>query len=379
MQPVDAQWDDAYHSARRLLAIPALRNMITASYAGAFVDEYQDCSILHHSLILELATIIPCRVLGDPLQGIFDFDGAMVDWKIDVLSSFPELPPLKTPHRWATTNPRLGVCLAAIRTTIEQGDAIDFRRFAPIKWRQLPIAPAERLSAQREECLSAAKQKGDVVALRKWAPNCYKTAEGLNGAFTCMEEIDCKDLFKHAKAIGQGTPFDSVAAFLSFAQTCMTGIAADLRPFRIAAERNATPSVYQQSKLPAVAAAVRVIGTGGESLLVLARAIERLPKRRIFRQELWSEMLRAIETHSLQPEESLADIAWRLRNQARRRGRSIARRTLSRTLLVKGLQFDHCVVLDAEELNAKNLYVALTRPQHSLLVCSSTPVLTRPL
>ena len=40
------------------------------------------------------------------------------------------------------------------------------------------------------------------------------------------------------------------------------------------------------------------------------------------------------------------------------------------TLLVKGLEFHHAVVLDADAYDARNLYVALTRGSNSLTVVS---------
>ena len=45
------------------------------------------------------------------------------------------------------------------------------------------------------------------------------------------------------------------------------------------------------------------------------------------------------------------------------------------TLLVKGLEFDHAIVLDAGSLARKELYVALTRGAKSLTVISSTATL----
>ena len=45
------------------------------------------------------------------------------------------------------------------------------------------------------------------------------------------------------------------------------------------------------------------------------------------------------------------------------------------TLLVKGLEFHHAVVLDADAYDAKNLYVALTRGAKSLTVVSRAPVI----
>ncbi len=46
---------------------------------------------------------------------------------------------------------------------------------------------------------------------------------------------------------------------------------------------------------------------------------------------------------------------------------------MSRTLLIKGLEFDHTVILDAAEHDAKNFYVTATRPTKSLTICSASP------
>ena len=51
------------------------------------------------------------------------------------------------------------------------------------------------------------------------------------------------------------------------------------------------------------------------------------------------------------------------------------RGTVSRTLLVKGLEYDHAIVLDADKLDTKQLYVALTRGSHRLTILSRQPVL----
>jgi DNA helicase IV len=45
------------------------------------------------------------------------------------------------------------------------------------------------------------------------------------------------------------------------------------------------------------------------------------------------------------------------------------------TLLLKGLEADISVVLNAGALNARNLYVAMTRGSRRVLVCSPTPIL----
>ena len=56
----------------------------------------------------------------------------------------------------------------------------------------------------------------------------------------------------------------------------------------------------------------------------------------------------------------------------RHKGRPISHRKLiATTLLVKGLEYDHAVVLNAEALDAKDLYVAMTRGSKSLTIIST--------
>jgi predicted ATP-dependent endonuclease of OLD family len=45
------------------------------------------------------------------------------------------------------------------------------------------------------------------------------------------------------------------------------------------------------------------------------------------------------------------------------------------TLLLKGLEADVAVILDASELDARNLYVAMTRAARCLVICGPKPVL----
>ena len=49
-------------------------------------------------------------------------------------------------------------------------------------------------------------------------------------------------------------------------------------------------------------------------------------------------------------------------------------RIVSRTLLIKGLEFDHSVVLDPSELDAKHLYVAMTRGARTLSILGTDGV-----
>ena len=46
---------------------------------------------------------------------------------------------------------------------------------------------------------------------------------------------------------------------------------------------------------------------------------------------------------------------------------------MSRTRLIKGLEFEHALILEASEHDAKNFYVAVPRPTKSLTIGSRNP------
>jgi len=72
---------------------------------------------------------------------------------------------------------------------------------------------------------------------------------------------------------------------------------------------------------------------------------------------------------------SFHDAAIQMREQNRLVGRLLPRRAVGSTLLLKGLEAEVVVVLNASALDARNLYVAMTRGSRALIVCSQTPVL----
>jgi DNA helicase-2/ATP-dependent DNA helicase PcrA len=97
------------------------------------------------------------------------------------------------------------------------------------------------------------------------------------------------------------------------------------------------------------------------------------------RHELWREMKRTLKEHRANPTSSLRQTAWNLRNRLRHVGSKVDKASLATPLLVKGLEFDHALILDADDhAEAESLYVAMTRGSRSLTIVSDNPVLRRP-
>lgn len=98
---------------------------------------------------------------------------------------------------------------------------------------------------------------------------------------------------------------------------------------------------------------------------------------RVFRPAILRAAL-AVFRAAAQGSLSLIDAFTRVREANRSTGRLLPRRSVGSTLLFKGLEAEVAVVMDAHDLDAKNLYVAMTRGSMSLVVCSPSPVLNPP-
>lgn len=56
-------------------------------------------------------------------------------------------------------------------------------------------------------------------------------------------------------------------------------------------------------------------------------------------------------------------------------GRKVFNKAISRPYLIKGLEFNHAILLDADALKPKELYVSITRGSNYLTVLSKEKVL----
>ncbi|MGH9884116.1 MAG: UvrD-helicase domain-containing protein, partial [bacterium] len=180
-EPLGTEWDRVYGGVVELLDVRALRAVVQASYSRLVVDEYQDCSNVQNRLVGKLAALLPTCILGDPLQGIFDFADGLVPWS-EVTADFPLIGELTTPWRWNGKNERLGAWCLALRRALLAGDSIDLSS-GPITWRKIDQA------SPRNEAFRIARLNGAVVVIRKWEAQAHKFARMLCGRYRSMEEV----------------------------------------------------------------------------------------------------------------------------------------------------------------------------------------------
>ena len=370
LTPTGNDWDHVYDAAHNLLKSRVAHEIVQASYSGIYVDEYQDCTLKHHKVIMALANSLPCRIVGDPLQGIFNIGiDPLVDLGKDIPADFVRLPCPSTPWRWQNSNKNLGAWLIEVRRALISGNQIELTK-SPAHY--LPCS----YENQRKACMNLAKE-ASVVAIHKWAGQCHKLAKGLRGTYTSMDEMGAKDLLNWAQRIQESEGSDRCVAVIDFAGTCMTKVKTRLSSIRNRCSEGKLPELTRLKRNLAVAELLREVSQTSSlsPVLTTLELIERMEDKVLYRRELWNEMKRSVRIYQSEDFDTLHDAAWHVRNQSRILGRRVEPRTVSRTLLVKGLEFDHAIVLDASTLDKKNLYVAMTRGSESLTILSKNPVL----
>ncbi|MEY9777199.1 AAA family ATPase [Arthrobacter sp. MW3 TE3886] len=374
----DWSHSQAYHvAATRAVDSEPVRRMLTVSYDLIVVDEYQDCLIDQHRLIVGFSAMMPTLVLGDPLQGLFNFGKQQpVNWRGDVLNHFPEVAVDVYPWRWHSHNQALGSWLLSIRAPLSRGNSIDLTR-SPVQWKKMPNDQRFKVKEQVGTCFQS-PQEGSTVALGHFRHDILSPAQYLNGSYSVMEALDSNVTEDFCQLVDTGTAPEIAAGAVQFAVNCATGIAAHLDSTKRRRLASGKPiATRTQDRQSAYAAINRTLSGPTPGFVHAAmEAIVGLPNVKIYCREAWTEVLQALQFAALDDGLSVTRALTQVRNAARARGRRPARRVLSRPLLVKGLEYDHAILLDADQYNAQELYVALSRGSKSVTVVSRSPVLS---
>lgn len=367
---------DIRQAACKILKTPRIYDLLAASYARLFVDEYQDCSNWQHGIVYYLSHALPTCVLGDQLQAIFGFgDDNLADWAKHVCAHFPLVAELKTPWRWinAGTEP-LGRWLLEARRHLLADKPIDIRTAPPqLTWTQLDGTNADRGRQLAAGHTDPPGGNGHVLIVgNSTSPDSQRRfASQINGA-TTVEAVDLRDLVQFAGRLSLTAP-GIVRETAEFAATLMTAVGPDdlvRRVDSLLAGRARNPANDLEH---AAIDLVRAPSYGGVARLL--SELNRQPGVHVHRPVVLRNCIRALNSASGTAGLSFQDTAIQAREQYRTLGRTLPRRGVGSTLLLKGLEAEVCVILEGDLLNAKNLYVALTRGSKRIVVCSRSPVL----
>ena len=362
--------------ATRVARVEALVRMHRVSFRYLFVDEYQDCIVEHHDLVVALAAAIPqCAILGDPLQGIFDFRGStLIDWSVHVHSQFPEYIRTYTPWRWINHNVSLGQWLLDIRPLMVADGTLDLStvRIQGLEWK--PAGSQNEIKA----AYAAAKRAGSTVILHQVREQ-HKTVAGRTGGlYSIMESLNgsyMRDLLQKLQDLSP----DLYAAWLAMAaKNCFSGLA-DVKPTDIVRlQKNQTLIGLKRPTVNKTVAAIESVRLT-PTFTALSQAMYEIASAgegTCYAHEAWFDIAKALAKAGLDPSQTPCQHLGMIRNRLRYSGRKTRERMLSRTLLVKGLEYDHVIIANADSIgDYKDLYVAMTRPRKTLTILSQSPII----
>lgn len=210
--PTSKQWNKLYECCSRLLGKRFIREAVSSSYVGLYVDEYQDCSDLQHDLVCNLAEFLPSRLLGDPLQAIFDFDdGKPVDWEASVYPEFDCLGQLEIPWRWVKAkSPELGEWLKDARRKIELGQKIDLSAHLPPSVIRVYTQPDYLAAKQYTALCGLLNHDESVIALhggdQQSKNKTHRLANRMAGRFPQLRKSKGKNCNRSSKSSGLQRP-----------------------------------------------------------------------------------------------------------------------------------------------------------------------------
>lgn len=350
-------------------------DIIKSSYSRLLVDEYQDCDVDQHKLVCSLSEVLPTVVFGDPMQCIFSFGGPMPSWDQDVKAIFPLIAELNTPWRWINAGtPELGEWILNCRDALLNGSTIDLLGCpAHVHWNELSDNAQINIQTQNQVQYQIRTENNAEDSLLiigdsrnpRSRHNFASSARGID----VVEPVDLGDVTEIASNMDDFNGSELADKILGSVSLMMTGVGRsniNKRIPTILAGRNRTPA----TEIELAVKSVIEIGDR-DSIANLLSTLELCPDTRIFRKGAFSALKNSVSLSISDPSKTIMMSAEIIREQRRHQGdRRIPQRAIGSTLLLKGLESEHSLILDAGAMTPQNLYVALSRGAKSVTVFS---------
>jgi len=381
-----------------------VKKVLQTTYSGLFVDEYQDCTKQQHEMISILAKSLKTHILGDPMQGIFDFNDDLVNFDTD-LADFTQFPELTIPYRWyqEDNNKELGNLFIEIRKHLKDGKDIDLSSKSIKGLFFIIVSPNDinNSKSHYRKCLEKIILNPEQIAefnnLLIIVPeiigkNSYKggikdrtrirSLIDYKKSLVLIEAIDDKSFYSLAREIDNfclntqsiKEPIQLLKEKILEEIFLKTEISKWFNKNSVLKKQNEIQNNKAQKLQKEI-----IIFLSGPTPIKMKNIILVLKDElnvRYGREGLVYAILNALENAGIEGK-TVYEAMKEQRNIIRRIGRKVDGKCIGTTLLTKGLEFNTVVILDADKFNNyKHLYVALTRCCKKLIIFSSKKILS---
>ena len=371
----EIKYQDIYKGTGRVFSCSWAKSVLQQTYAGIFVDEYQDCTESQHEIFMKLESLIPIRIFGDPLQGIFYWvkDDKIVNWNS---FSFKVITPLSIPWRWEETNKELGLLLDNLRKRIIialEGEPVT------INITDVPGCMTIINSSQWNNGGYAYRVKNyESIVFLSVIPNKQKSFSQHNGGFfQCDERKDLAEAEEIITAIESNKNEKKALFFLESMKNMINGVQSELGSYISNLEKGKSDfsRISKHKELGQIIEKICNENTP-QPVLEALRWFGKNGAFKIYRRELF---FRIGKTYAYMVEEnmSLREAVEALSSQRNFLEKKFGfPRLSSRTVLTKGLEFD-CVIIDArDKMDVRDFYVAMTRAKKYIYIVSDAKQLS---
>lgn len=374
---------------------PTIKRIFIESYSHLFVDEYQDCTKRQHELIEIFATYIPTHLFGDPLQGIFDFEGNPSVKFPDDFENFQTFYFLTTPYRWTVNgnSVALGEKIREYRELLEEGDSVQIESDIESNFEVVchnPITPANEqvvLYNQLHEKIKQLNTESILVIM----PSFFEE-RGLRGLIKeradMLRRFDFEHQFNLVEAIDDRAYYQcahNIDALIN--EVATSSLSVDYLKIRekfeeVTFDSQSLNMWFNSSGLISKRDADEKVFSDKLKLCcdkffqdACARSFQELllffyqnNRRNIKRPDLARQVLKSLE-YAVENNTSVYEAMVKTKNHIRRNGRKIYGKCFGTTLLTKGLEFDAVILLYADKIEDKrNFYVAISRACKNLII-----------
>lgn len=385
----NSYFDVIVNKGIKLFSTKIVQTIIKNSYSCLFVDEYQDCTTEQNSIIMEIAKYLPTHLFGDEMQGIFTFNGQRTVSFHNDLPGFTHYKILTTPWRWKVdgNSEALGYEILRYRhllelvphaITLTSNPQASFNVACIDETRQDYYTYVGKIirniySDSILLIIPSGKDFGTIYQRLK-----IRDRLGLRHTFKLIEALDDKSFYSAAQSADdliksihrKRTPIKEISKFIEGLSFTKTDVSSWINNNKIVHKRSkelSALSVELENKVNSF------IGTPSTKTLLsiiefYSDKINLLPKR----ENLFYSIVKVMKD-SIINNKSIYDEMVSYKNRVRRSGRAIQGKCIATTLLTKGLEFDHVVILGADKFkDCKNFYVAISRACKSLTIFTNS-------
>lgn len=359
-----------------------IQNILLATYKGIFVDEYQDCTLSQHQLVIAISKNLPTRILGDPLQGIFGFNGeSLVNMNdstsmLEFLTSRYEL---TEPQRWLNgNNEQLGTDLQKLREQLILNNSIDLGHYTAIDICVIDEKDLYNLQKEYNKKIYGLLKEKNILLLH---PDSFSMNRRLDfvkrfsNKFKLIEAIDDNGFYKLSKVLDTIVPENRIGKIkeVCYGLFNKTGVDNWFGNNKLKNKSNQAdklliePITVLFDKLS--------LSISLTTISNILQAIKGLPDLKCYRLEIFNSLIEALNIAS-EMNITIEQAMVIKRNNVRRSGRKIYGRCIGTTLLTKGLEFDTVAILNAHDFKCpKHFYVACTRASKRLIIFTNKKIL----